>query len=1107
MRKLYLALFSAIILFQGINTQAQVSAYNFSQSSGTYTPITGGTVLGNTSTDDQRFVDPGSPLGSTTILTGPGFPIGFNFTYNGAVYDRFAVNANGWISLGQSALTPSVDINSTSSYVPLASTATNTPADLRARIAGMGRDLQAQTGAEIRIETIGSAPNRQCVIQFTNYKRFGTAGTGDNFNFQIILNETSNTVQIVYGTIVFNTTTATSSIDQVGLGGIAATDWNSRTTTIPHDWNATSSASNNTQGCQNATTTTAVTPPASGLTFTWTAPSCSAPGGLTPSAITTNSATVSWTASGSANSYTWEINTLGAGACGTASPGNTGTTATTSVNLTGLLPSTTYTFCIRSSCAGPTTSAWVTTSFTTACAPITILPWTENFDGLASVGSTIFPNCWFKENGDWRSANNSSSSFDANARSAPNFIEIPWSATNEYIWTPGFQLTAGTQYNFSFWYADYDGSTSWVGDIFYNSAQNSTGATLLYNFLNTGTPGPTVYTEVKQSFTPSSSGVYYFAIRVNEPTGNPWYLSFDDFKMEEVPAADIGATGLTLPSVTCPSPSASNLQATIQNFGASTIDFSVNPATVTINVTGATTATLTGTLNTGTLAVGATTTVSVSPAFAFSNSGNYNFAVNATAVGDGNPANDDFSTSKTINQVPVVNLGPDVNECANSGILLNPGAQPAGSSYLWSTNETTANITVFASGTYSVTVTSPLLNGPGKKTYSTSTPVGIFDLQTVNSTQAVSGLLNTSMNANSVDSVCINISHTWDSDMDILLVSPNGTTMDLSIGNGGSGDNYTNTCFTATAATSITGGTPPFTGTYLPEGSFSVFNGQNPNGNWSIRVTDYFTGDQGTINSWRIVFNDSLPAAGTGCPNTDAIDVVVKPEPVVNLGADAVVCQGGTKTLDAGTQPSGSSFLWNTGATTQTIVAATTGQYWVQVTNSQSCFKRDTINVTVVPPTPSTLNLPFDTLYVSSPIQSLGGGAPGGGVYSGTGISGSMINPAAFTQGNHQVNYTYTDQYGCVSSATDVFTVIASSSNKINIFPNPSLSGDVKVVVAPEFVGASVTAYNQMGQKMQTWTLSGKLNQYSLPWPAGRYTLIIRNADGVEVQKELIITR
>lgn len=248
----------------------QVSGYSFAQSSGTYSPITGGSVLGNTTSDDQRWVDPAVPLGGTTT-TGVGLPIGFSFTLNGQVFDRMAVNNNGWISLGNSALTPSVNNASSSSYTSLSSTSTAVPTYLRTRIAPFSRDLQGQTGSTLRYETIGSAPNRECVIQWSSYKRFGTTGTGDQLNFQIRLQENGNKVVICYGTNVFGT--SLSSNTHVGLGGTLNTDFNNRTSTT--NWNTTTAGGTNAVGISVGS---AITVPASGLTFTYSPPTpCSTP--------------------------------------------------------------------------------------------------------------------------------------------------------------------------------------------------------------------------------------------------------------------------------------------------------------------------------------------------------------------------------------------------------------------------------------------------------------------------------------------------------------------------------------------------------------------------------------------------------------------------------------------------------------------------------------------------------------------------------------------------------------------------------------------------------------------------------------------------------------
>ena len=100
-------------------------------------------------------------------------------------------------------------------------------------------------------------------------------------------------------------------------------------------------------------------------------------------------------------------------------------------------------------------------------------------------------------------------------------------------------------------------------------------------------------------------------------------------------------------------------------------------------------------------------------------------------------------------------------------------------------------------------------------------------------------------------SVTVNITHTFDGDIDMFLIGPNGTQIELSTDNGGLDDNYVNTVFTNTASTSITAGVAPFTGSFLPEGnltaSFSI-----PNGNWSLFLQDDAGGDLGTLTNWSI---------------------------------------------------------------------------------------------------------------------------------------------------------------------------------------------------------------------------------------------------------------
>lgn len=123
----------------------------------------------------------------------------------------------------------------------------------------------------------------------------------------------------------------------------------------------------------------------------------------------------------------------------------------------------------------------------------------------------------------------------------------------------------------------------------------------------------------------------------------------------------------------------------------------------------------------------------------------------------------------------------------------------------------------------------------------------------------VSGLSPSSIDSSfGVESVCINILHTYDSDLNIQLQSPDGTIIDLSMGNGGSGNNYWNTCFSATATNSIATGGAPFTGSFTPQYFLgTVNNGQNGNGVWNLLVQDTYPTDNGNVVSWSITFSNT----------------------------------------------------------------------------------------------------------------------------------------------------------------------------------------------------------------------------------------------------------
>ncbi|WP_422106299.1 reprolysin-like metallopeptidase [Winogradskyella sp.] len=127
----------------------------------------------------------------------------------------------------------------------------------------------------------------------------------------------------------------------------------------------------------------------------------------------------------------------------------------------------------------------------------------------------------------------------------------------------------------------------------------------------------------------------------------------------------------------------------------------------------------------------------------------------------------------------------------------------------------------------------------------TDLPIDI--LETFNGTDNYTSVINVANDAIITDvNVTINISHSWNNDLDIFLISPSGTSIELSTDNGADDDdNYTDTVFDQEATTSITAGTSPFTGTFIPEGDLSTIYGEMSAGDWTLSVDDDFAFSDG----------------------------------------------------------------------------------------------------------------------------------------------------------------------------------------------------------------------------------------------------------------------
>ena len=90
------------------------------------------------------------------------------------------------------------------------------------------------------------------------------------------------------------------------------------------------------------------------------------------------------------------------------------------------------------------------------------------------------------------------------------------------------------------------------------------------------------------------------------------------------------------------------------------------------------------------------------------------------------------------------------------------------------------------------------------QTFSSSPASLIPDDRTLNCFDITVSGVGTLNSSNGLETVCLDITHTWDSDLDITLIAPDGTSINLTSDNGSSGDNYTSTCFNMSGGTNIT---------------------------------------------------------------------------------------------------------------------------------------------------------------------------------------------------------------------------------------------------------------------------------------------------------------
>ena len=346
----------------------------------------------------------------------------------------------------------------------------------------------------------------------------------------------------------------------------------------------------------------------------------------------------------------------------------------------------------------------------------------------------------------------------------------------------------------------------------------------------------------------------------------------------------------------------------------------------------------------------------------------------------------------------ILNLGPDTLVCGGTSVLLNSAATGSTNSYLWQDGSTNPTFLAITAGLYWVQVSNVLgcnfrdsinVNFKPKPVYSLGNDTTICqnDTLTLNATVtgATSYLWSTGATSPTIkafqpalywcdvnkdgcyfrDSININVvpSPAVNLGSDIATCGSTPITLDATNPNCTYlwQNGTTNSTFNVTASglywveVRNTNGCKTRDSINIAFNSIPIFN---LGADRSICQGDTLTLNASVASAVSYLWSTGAASptirafqAGTywcevnnGCIFRDTIVITaVLPSPTVNLGADISICGTNPQALDAANP--GSTYLWQDGSTNQTYTVTNSGTYWAQVTSSNGCSMRDSIQI------------------------------------------------------------------------------------------------------------------------------------------------------------------
>lgn len=315
-------------------------------------------------------------------------------------------------------------------------------------------------------------------------------------------------------------------------------------------------------------------------------------------------------------------------------------------------------------------------------------------------------------------------------------------------------------------------------------------------------------------------------------------------------------------------------------------------------------------------------------------------------VSNGNCASAPVSVVVAQSHNPNLTITGNLSFCQGGNTTLTANTNGAVAGYLWSNGQMTPSITVNTAGTYSVTIT---------------TPEGCEYTQSVTVNREDTAQIRI---ANPAQITCASPTVTLQATVTAI---PAGATLVWTASNGGnivSGANtltpvvnqpgvYTLTvtnpaglrCAATNSVTVVRNVTPP--AIILSASKLTICEGESVTLTASGAQTYTWNGFTGSGNTQVVSPTSTTTYTVTGvgvngCQGNTATVTIHVVENITSPLSDIEFCQGDTAVLDAGAGAN-YTYLWSTGATTQTITIDTAGEYSVTIHNGV-CSKTFTVN-------------------------------------------------------------------------------------------------------------------------------------------------------------------